>query len=264
MLDKIVFGSVTVLHLLFFAAILITSLIASRVTLLYLRRNLRGRVDEDRFQLISKLINYGLIGLTFLVAMPLLGINFGGLAVAGGLFGVIIGFASQNVVSNFISGLFVMMERPIRIGNAVNMGDTEGVVEEIRLMSTIIRTFDGLRIRIPNINVFTSILVNHEAFPIRRAQYIIGIRYRDDATKAMNILRQTLEAEAWVLNYPEPSLFVKELADSSVNISVRFWVPTSEFWTIKFKMLLTLKLAIEAQGIQIPFPQRVIWQGDGD
>ena len=264
MLNQVAFGTVTVLQLVYFLIVISVAFLISWSLTRYLHRNLKGRVGEDRYQVISKLINYGILTVALLLSMPLLGIKLSGLAVAGGVFGVVIGFASQNVVSNFIAGLFVMIERPIRIGDEANIGGTEGFVEEIRILSTLMRTYNGLRVRIPNINVFTGTLINHEAFPIRRVNYTMSIRYSDDAEKAMAIIRQVIEDEPFALVFPEPSLFVGELAVSSVDIKVRFWVPISEFWEVKYRVLLTLKRAIEAEGMQIPFPQRVIWKGDSE
>ena len=262
MINQIVFGTVTALHLLYFVAVITAALIVSWILNRYLHRNLKGRIGEDRFQVISKLLKYGILAVALLLSVPLLGMKLSGLAVAGGVFGVVIGFASQNVVSNFVAGVFVMIERPIRIENEVNIGGTEGYVEEIRILSTLIRTYGGLRVRIPNINVFTGTLINHEAFPIRRVDYTIGIRYSDDANQAMAIMRSVIEEESLALVHPEPNLYVSGLGSNSVDINVRFWAPVSEFWGVKFQVLQKLKLAIEAEGIQIPFPQRVIWQGE--
>lgn len=259
MLSKIVFGQVTVLQLIYFVLVLLLAFLFTRFLVKIIQKKLRGRVNDDRIQNITKLITYATLTLTLLFALPLLGAKLSGLAVAGGVAGVVIGFASQNVVSNFISGLFILLERPIRIGNEVNISGTEGFVEEVRIMSTLIRTYAGQRVRIPNINVFTSTLINYEAYSIRRIDYLIGIRYNDDANVAINAIRERIDAEPFALVNPEPIIFVSNLGDNSVDIAIRFWVPTQEFYTIKFQLLNSLKIAVEAKGIQIPFPQRVLW-----
>lgn len=264
MLDQIAFGTVSILQLIYFFAALLSAIVIAQLLKRYLHRNLRGKVGKERLHIVAKFVNYGIIGPAFLLSMPLLGIKLSGLAVAGGVFGIVVGFASQNVVSNFTSGIFVMVERPIRIGDEVNIGGTEGYVEEIRILSTLIRTYEGLRVRIPNINVFTGTLINHEAFPIRRVDYTIGIRYSDDAEKAMTLMRDMIHSEPFAMVHPKPVINVAELGSSSVDIRVRFWVPVSEYWDVRFKLLLQLKTAIEAEGIEIPFPQRVVWQGQGE
>ena len=261
-MNRILFGQVTLLHFLYFALILTSSFLISRLTVRYLQRNLRNRVDEDRIQMITKTIYYSMTGTALLLAVPLLGVKLSGLAVAGGVAGVVIGFASQNVVSNFISGLFIMMERPIRIGNEVDIGGTEGFVEEIRIMSTLLRTFRGQRIRIPNINVFTSTLINYEAYPIRRVDYPMRIRYRDDSSKALEVLYKELDEEPLVLKHPSPIINVNALGDSSVELTVRFWAPSAVFWDLRFIMLDRLKNAIESNGMLIPYPQRVVWKNE--
>ncbi len=264
MLDQYVFGKVTVLQFMYFLLTLMLAFLGTRLLVGYLRRNLRGRIDDDRLANIVKLVYYSGLVITLLFALPILGVQLSGLAVAGGVAGVVIGFASQNIVSNFISGVFIMMERPIRIGDEVSISGSEGFVEEIRIMSTLIRTYGGVRIRIPNIDVFTGTLINYEAYILRRVEYIIQIRYSDHADVAKQTVLNVLEQEPYVLVSPEPMIFVSKLGDNGVDLSIRFWTPSQVFYDLKFEMLNKLKCALEAEGIQIPFPQRVLWPGERD
>jgi small-conductance mechanosensitive channel len=141
----------------------------------------------------------------------------------------------------------------------VNIAGTAGVVEDISIISTTLRTFDGLYVRIPNEKVFTTEITNYVAHVARRVEYLVGIRYSDDADKAIGIIKQLLEAHLLTLKYPSPELFVDNLGDNAVNIIVRFWAPSSEWYGVKKELLWKIKRALEAEGIEIPFPQRTVW-----
>jgi small-conductance mechanosensitive channel len=133
------------------------------------------------------------------------------------------------------------------------------VVEDISIISTTLRTFDGLYVRIPNEKVFTTEITNYVAHVARRVEYLVGIRYSDDADKAIGIIKQLLEAHPLTLKYPSPELFVDNLGDNAVNIIVRVWAPSSDWYGVKKELLWKIKTALEAEGIEIPFPQRTVW-----
>lgn len=261
MLNQIIFGEVTLMRLLMFILIILSAFLFTRLANRWMNRNLKEKIQADHLQLVNKLNTYGVMTAAILFSVPLIGQSLSGLVVAGGVAGVVLGFASQNVVSNFIAGIFIMIERPLKIGHSVTIGGATGIVEEIRVMSTIIRTFEGLYVRIPNISVFTNTLVNNVYNAARRIEYTIGIRYSDDADLAVRTILDKLDQESLVLVNPAPEAFVALLGDNSVNLSVRYWAPAPAFWELKTKMLNILKVAIENVGVEIPFPQRVIWQG---
>ncbi len=259
MLDYVVYGGVTLKDVLTVVVVMALAVLIARVVSVNVRRALSDRVRRDQLEIIVKIIYYGIIIFAFLGVTPLLGLNLSGLLVAGGVAGIVIGFASQSVVSNFVSGLFLLWERPIKIGDAIKVEGVAGVVEDIHVMSTIVRTFDGLYVRIPNEKVFTSNITNYVANVARRVEYVVGISYSDDAEKAIEVIKEVLEKEPFVLKYPNPDVFVDNLGDSSVNLIVRFWTPTSEWYDVKTKMLWRIKKELEDNGITIPFPQRVVW-----
>lgn len=243
-------------------AIVAIAVLVSKSITLYLRRSLRERMQKDRLELLIKVTTYAILGIAILMVLPILGFNISGLLLAGGIAGIVIGFASQSIVSNMISGFFMMVERPIRIGDSINIGDVSGVVEDIGIISTIIRTFDGLYVRVPNEKVFTSSITNFVANPVRRFEYSIGIRYSDDAEKAIEIIKKVVEEHPFVLKNPEPQAFVDELGDNAVIIKVRIWSPSTEWFGVKMELLWKIKRALEENGIEIPFPQRTLWFGN--
>jgi len=261
-LNKVLYGSVTVLDITIAAVILIVAFFVAKTITLYLRRMLREKIKADHLEIISKIVYYGLIVLAMLISLPSLGIKPSGLLMAGGVAGIAIGFASQSIIGNLISGIFLILERPIKIGNTVKIEDTVGFVEDIRIMSTTLRTFDGLFVRIPNQKVFTTNITNYVANVARRFEYTVGIRYSDDADMAIKIIKDIIDNEPFALKYPEPQVFVDNLGDSAVNLTVRIWAPVSKWFGLRTKLLWKIKKKLEAEGVQVPFPQRVIWYAD--
>ena len=250
--------NVTLVALLKFIFILALSVVAARVLTVYLRRSLQERVSKDVLEAVIKLLYYGTLGVVFISILPLIGLDPSGLLLAGGVAGIVIGFASQNIVGNLVSGFFLMIERPIKIGDQVDVNGISGYVSDIRVISTLVRTYDGLLVRIPNEQVFTTNITNLVGHPVRRFEYTVGIRYSDDADAAIRIIKDLIDKEPFALQNPAPSVFVNDLGDSSVNISVRIWSPVSEWFGLKTRLLWVIKKTLEENGIEVPFPQRVL------
>lgn len=261
-LSKVIYSDVTLFNIITAAAVLVLTILISRMISVYLRRFFKERISGEDADIIIKIATYSLMAVGAVIMMPLLGVEPSGLLVAGGIVGLAVGFASQSIVGNLISGIFLMIERPVKIGNSVNIDGNAGFVEDIRIMSTTLRTFDGLYLRIPNQKIFTANITNYVANAARRIEYTVGIRYEDDAEKAVKIIRALLNEHPFILVNPDPQVFVDSLGDNSVDIAVKMWTPTAEWFSVKTEMLLKIKKSLEEQGIQIPFPQRVIWFGD--
>jgi len=258
-LNRILYGEVTLLDVITAVMILCIALALAKGIVLYLKRVLKERVKKDHLDIIVKIVYYTIVVVAVIAVLPSLGVKLSGLLVAGGIVGIAIGFASQSVIGNLISGLFLMIERPFRIGNAVNIDGTVGIVEDIHILSTTLRTFDGLYVRVPNQKAFTANITNFAANVARRIDYTVGIRYSDDAEKAIESIKNLIKDHPLALINPEPQVFVDNLGESSVDIAVRLWAPTTERWNLKTELLWKIKKAIEAEGIEIPFPQRVVW-----
>ncbi|MDY6843441.1 MAG: mechanosensitive ion channel family protein [Thermodesulfobacteriota bacterium] len=255
----VIYGDVTIFDVLVVIVILIIAILVSKGLTIYLRRTLSERINKDRLLIIIKVIYYSIILITVLSVLPIIGVNLSGLLVVGGIAGVIIGFATQNIIGNLISGFFLMIERPIKIGDQIQIDGVAGFAEDIRIISTTIRTYDGLYVRIPNEKIFTSNITNFVTHAVRRFEYVVGIRYSDDATKAIEIIKQLIDEHPFALHNPAPQAFVDNLGDNSVNIFVRIWAPVTEWYGIKMEMLWKIKMALEESGIEIAFPQRVVW-----
>jgi small-conductance mechanosensitive channel len=254
--------SLTYGELTWFLIVLLVAIAIAKLITMRLKKRIADRIPKNDIGVLLKLIYFGIIFIGILVALPE-GYDPSGLLLAGGIASVVIAFASQSVVSNFISGLFLIVERPIKIGDNVGIGDVTGVVEDVRIISTIIRTFDGVYVRMPNEQVFTTNITNFVANAARRFNYVIGIRYSDDADKAIAIIKDVLWEHPYVLKSPGPSVFVDNLGDNSVNITVNIWTPSRVWWEVRTEMLWKLKTSLEEHGIEVPFPQRTVWFPEG-
>lgn len=251
-------GIVTPGDLIKFILILSFSVLLSRVLTIYLRRSLKDRVSKDVGEPILKLLYYSSLIIVFIAILPLIGLDPSGFLLAGGVAGIVLGFASQNIVGNLVAGCFLMFERPIKIGDQVEINGTAGYVTDIRIISTLIRTYDGLLVRLPNQQVFTTNITNIVGHPVRRFQYTIGIRYSDDANAAIWLIKGLIDEEPFALLSPAPSVFVNDLGESSVKIVTRIWAPVNEWFGMKTRLLWNIKKTLEENGIEIPFPQRVL------
>jgi small-conductance mechanosensitive channel len=257
--DFIVYDDVTFIDILIALLILIVGALLAKAISIRIRRALKDKIDRGPREIASKGAYYIIIIFAVFAAIQILGVDLSGLLLVGGLLAIAIGFAAQSAVSNLISGIFLSIDRPFNVGQAVEIEGTTGIVEEVRILSTRIRTFDGVYTRLPNEKVFSSKIKNFDARVTRRFEYTIGIRYKDDAGKAIEVIKNVLDSYPLVLDQPAPQIFVDELGNSSVNLIVRCFAPSAEWYNVKMEMLWKLKTALEDNGIQIPFPQRELW-----
>lgn len=252
-------GPVTLGNLLEFIFILSFSIIISRIITLYLRRYFKNKVSKDVGETTIKFLYYSILLIVFITILPLIGLDPSGLLLAGGITGIVLGFASQNIVGNLISGVFLMIEKPIKIGDQVEINKISGYVTDIRIISTFIRTFDGLLVRIPNQQVFTTNITNTVSYPVRRFDFTMKIRYSDDADAAIWFIKDLVDKEPFALHNPPPSVYVNELGENSVNLIVRFWAPISEWYVLKTHLPWAIKKILEENNIEAPLPQREIY-----
>ena len=252
-------GPVTLGNLLEFIFILSFSIIISRIIILYLRRYFKNKVSKDVGETTIKFLYYSSLLIIFITVLPLIGFDPSGLLLAGGITGIVLGFASQNIVGNLISGVFLMIEKPIKIGDQVEINKISGYVTDIRIISTLIRTFDGLLVRIPNQQVFTTNITNTVSYPVRRLDFTMKIRYSDDADAAIKLIQDLIDKEPFALHSPPPSVYVNELGEDSINLVVRIWAPISEWYILKTRFLWAIKKVLEENNIEVPLPQREIY-----
>ncbi len=262
--DEPLWGTLTVGDLVVMLITVLIVLVAMRALSSYLRRILVGKISGDTLNIFLKSLNIGTLFFVLIVVLPpQLDLDLSGLLVAGGLAGIVIGFASQSVVSNFLSGMLLIVEHPIKMGDEVAIGTMTGYVEDIHIMSTHLRTYDGVFVRVPNQVVFQSSISNYVANAARRIQFTLGIRYQDDAARVIAMMIAIAERHPFVLREPEPQAFVSGLADSQVELTIRAWAPSPRWERTRNELLLELKQGLEAGGIEFPFPQREVHLAPG-
>ncbi len=260
-LDRELYSTVTVSDLLLALMIMLIAAMIGKTIALNLKRIFKD-MSKDRIATISKIIYYTFVIVGVLIALPILEVNLTGLLVAGGLMAIVIGFASQSIVTNLISGIFLSIEKPVKVEDVVSIGGGEGsmgMVEEIRIISTTIRTFDGVYVRIPNEKVFTNSITNFMENVARRFEYVVGIRYSDDADKALEIIKGLIEDHPLALKEPPPQIFVQNLGSSSVDITVRIWAPSTQWFRVRMELLWKIKKTLEENDIKVPFNQQEVW-----
>ena len=255
-------GELTVLSLLIGGIIMAAGLIVAKIAKLLFHKYYAPTLPKDTAQNLSKIIYFGIIIVSFLIFTTNQGIDLSGLMVAGGIFAVVIGFATQSVVSNLISGVFLMIEKPAKHGDTIQIPDMNisGTLLDIGTFSSRIRKFDGTIIRVPNEKFFTTNIRSLSSSRVRRAEALVGISYKDDIDQAISVIKNEIKATMpFVLVVPEPEFRIEELGDSSVNIQVLVWHPRDDWGQAQPILLTTVKRALDDAGIEIPFPQRVIW-----
>ncbi len=215
----------------------------------------RGKAEETLTKFVVALTRISLLTFVVIAALGTLGVQTASFVAVIGAAGLAIGFALQGSLSNFASGVMLIIFRPFKSGDYVEAGGSAGVVEEIHIFSTIMKTPDNKRIIIPNSGITGGNIVNYSALENRRVDLVFGIGYGDDIRKAKEILERIVRDDPRVLADPAPMVAVSELADSSVNFVVRPWVKTADYWGVYFDLTEKVKLTFDAEGISIPFPQ---------
>jgi len=215
----------------------------------------RSNADETLVKFLISLTRITLLTFLFIMVLGALGVQTASFIVVLGAAGLAVGFALQGSLSNFASGVMLIIFRPFKAGDYVEAGGTSGTVEQIAIFSTIMKTPDNKRVIIPNSKITGDTITNYSAMDTRRIDMVFGIGYGDDIKKAKDILTQLVTADSRVLKDPAPVVAVLELADSSVNFAVRPWVKTADYWDLYFDLTEKVKLTFDQQGISIPFPQ---------
>jgi small conductance mechanosensitive channel len=216
----------------------------------------KAKVDSSLVPFLSSMVYYVAMAVVVIAVLNLFGIETTSLIAIVGAAGLAIGLAMQGTLSNFAAGVMILLFRPFRIDDWVEIGGTAGSVAEIGIFSTTLNTGDFVRITVPNSAVYGAIIKNYSVNERRRIDLVMGIAYSDDIGKAIETINRVLASEERVLKDPEPTVAVAELADSSVNLVVRPWCKGTDYWPTRRALIQVLKEQLEAAGCNIPFPQR--------
>ena len=218
----------------------------------------KGKADVTLTRFLVSLTRIALMTFVVIAALGTLGVQTASFVAIIGAAGLAIGFALQGSLSNFASGVMLIIFRPIKRDDLVEVAGKLGVVKEIHIFNTILRTVDNKRVIVPNSKVTGDIIVNYSAEGILRVDMEFGISYGDHIPKAKEILENILASDPRVLKEPAYTVAVKELGESSVNFVVRPYVKVEDYWDVYFSVTEKVKMSFDEQRISIPFPQRDI------
>ncbi len=244
-------------NLIWALAVLFAGWWIARLVTAFLNRLLnRHRVDPTLSGFLCTIAYLAMMIMVVISAIGRLGVPTTSFVAILGAAGLAVGLALQGSLGNFAAGVLIILFRPFRAGDVIEVAGVAGSVEEVQIFATTLRTADNKRIIVPNAAITGGNIVNISALPTRRVDLEFGISYRDDIEKAKGILERLAAEDARVLKDPATVVAVSRLADSCVNLILRPWVKTEHYWDVYWSLTERVKLEFDAQGISIPFPQR--------
>lgn len=231
--------------------------IAGRAAVL-VRHSLKNAkfVDATLKPLAASIVRYAILIFVLIAVLSNFGVETTSIIAVLGAAGLAIGLALQGTLSNIAAGVMILILRPLKVDEFVEAGSISGTVVEITLFTTLLKTPDGVFISAPNSQIWNSAIKNYSRNPTRRLDIKVGIAYSDDVDSALDFLKNLVESDPRVLKDPAPMSFVATLGESSVDLTARGWVATSEFWPTFWELSRRSKTELEAAGFSIPFPQR--------
>jgi small conductance mechanosensitive channel len=230
--------------------------IAKWITSMVRRVMTKASMDEMLVRFLGNIVYTVLLLAVVMAALDHLGIQTTSLLAVFGAAGLAIGLALKDSLGNFSSGVMLILFRPFKVGDFIEAGGTSGVVEEVRMFATMFRTGDNREVIVPNSQIYSGTIINYSARATRRIDMVFGIGYGDDMAKAKQIIEDIMKQDERILADPAPAIALGELGDNSVNFNVRPWVNSGDYWPVRADMLEKVKLAFDANGISIPYPQR--------
>jgi small conductance mechanosensitive channel len=213
-------------------------------------------IDKTLESFVCNLARMVLLTFVIIASVSALGIQTTSFIAVIGAAGLAIGLALQGSLSNFASGVLIVLFRPYKVGDWVEAAGVAGTIVEVQILTTVFRTGDNKSIIVPNGQVMNSVIVNYSANDQRRVDMVVGVSYDDDLDKVRATLEDLIAADDRILDDPACTIAVAELADSSVNFVVRPWVKSGDYWGVKFDLTEAIKKRFDKEGIAFPFPQQ--------
>ena len=236
--------------------ILVVGIIAARLISSSVHKMLVKRgLDSTIVDFASNLLCYALIAFVIVAALGRIGVQTTSFIAILGAAGLAVGLALQGSLSNFASGVLIIALRPFKAGEFIEAAGTAGSVDSVQIFATTLTTPDNKVVIIANSAILAGNIVNYSRMPTRRVDLMIGVSYSADLAKTKTVLETIVKANAGVLETPAPQIAVAELGDSSVNLVVRPWVNSADYWTVRFELMEAIKNGLDEAGIEIPFPQ---------
>lgn len=215
----------------------------------------KKEMDKAVVEFIHGLVRYTLFIIVLIAALSRIGVQTASVVAVIGAAGLAVGLALQGSLSNFAAGVLIVAFRPFKSGDYVEIGGVAGSVDSIQIFQTVLKSPDNKMVVVPNSAVIGSAITNYSRHETRRVDMVIGVSYKSDLQKTKRILRETLEKDPRILKDPDIRIGVLALADSSINFVVRPWCKTADYWDVYFDSMQAIKEALDANGIEIPFPQ---------
>ncbi|MGB5259298.1 MAG: mechanosensitive ion channel domain-containing protein [Gammaproteobacteria bacterium] len=238
-------------------AILIIGRMVARMVARFAERVMRrAKLDIMLTSFLGNILYTVLLVVVVIAALDQLGVQTTSLLAIFGAAGLAIGLALKDSLANFSSGVMLIIFRPFKVGDFIEAAGQAGVIEEVRIFSTIMKTGDNREIIIPNSHIYSGPIINVSARPTRRIDMVFGIGYDDDIRKAKQLIEAAFAADERILKDPAPTVAMAELADSSVNFNVRPWAKTEDYWAVRSDLMERIKLSFDENSISIPYPQQ--------
>jgi len=216
------------------------------------------RMDETLARFFVSAVRYLILVVTVIMMLSQFGVQMASLLVVLSTAGLAVGLALQGTLSNVAAGVMLLLFRPFKIGDFVDVGGHAGTIQAISLFVTEMATPDNVHIVVPNSQVWGSSVVNFSHHSTRRVDIVVGIGYEDDIDKAMTTITDVIAADDRSHADPAPMVAVTDLGDNSVNFTVRIWCNAGDYWGVKFDMTKAIKEALDGAGVNIPYPQRTV------
>jgi small conductance mechanosensitive channel len=216
-------------------------------------------LDDTLFTFLGSITRYAVLTFAGLFILNTFGIQTTSIIAVLGAAGLAIGLALQGTLSNVAAGVMIILFRPFKLGNFITVDGVSGSVQDINLNFIELKTYDGLQIIVPNARVWGNVMTNYSVYDTRMAEWTFGVAYATDLALAERVIRETITGDPRALSDPAFFLKVTALNDSSVDFLCRCWAKSSDFWAFKNDMVWAVKEALDAHGIEIPFPNRTIW-----
>ena len=229
--------------------------IAKRIVGIFRRMMSRADYDQMLINFLAATLQAVLMIVVIVAALDRLGVATTSIVAVLGAAGVAVGLALQGSLQNFAAGIMILIFRPFRVGDYIEAGGSAGTVEKVGIFSTTMTSVDNKEVIVPNGNIYRDTITNYSARSTRRIDLIVSIGYNSDIKQAKELLHSLVSSESRVLESPATYIAVSELADSSINLVVRPWVKTPDYFSVKCDLTEAIKLSFDQVGIEIPFPQ---------
>ena len=239
---------------IFYAGKFVISLVVRGISKVMRAQN----VDKTLETFVCNLVRMVLLVVVVIAAIGQIGIETTSFIAIFGAAGLAVGLALQGSLSNFAAGVLIVLFRPYRVGDFIEAAGISGAVEQVQILTTVLKTGDNKQIIVPNGQIMDSIITNYSANDTRRIDMVVGVSYDDDLDKVRDTIKELIAAEERILDEPACTNAVSALADSSVNFVVRPWVKTADYWGVMFDLTEAIKKRFDKEGITFPFPQQDI------